>query len=62
MESLRVEIRRLADAQVCGVCGTVHIMALTPFPDDEGWPCPYDASKEAFAKRVEIVVKESIDE
>lgn len=46
----------------CHICGKVHPMALTPFPDEDGWPCAYDASKEAFAKRVEIVVKESMNE
>lgn len=48
--------------QPCAWCNEVHKMALTTFPDEDGWPCPWDASKEAFAKRVEIVIKESTDE
>ena len=61
-DQLEVTLGAMADARVCGYCHGVHNMALTPFPIEEGWPCPYDASKEAFAKRIEIVVKETIDE
>lgn len=52
------ERRDAVDGIICHICGKVHIMALTPFPDGEEWPCPYDSSKEAFHVRVAIVVRD----
>ena len=43
----------------CWRCGKNHPQALTPFPDEEGWPCPYDASKEALHERITLVVSDN---
>lgn len=36
----------------CHFCGKFHPMAWTPFPMEEGWPCPYNGSREAYIERV----------
>ena len=39
----------------CHICGQVHKMALTPFPMEPGWPCPYLATQEAYDRRVALI-------
>jgi hypothetical protein len=48
--------RDAVDGIICHICGKIHIMVKTPFPNEEGWPCPYDASKEALRDRIALVV------
>jgi hypothetical protein len=41
--------------EICHICGERHPMALTPFPLENGWPCPYDATPEAYIERVGMI-------
>lgn len=54
----KMYLMKVGEMAPCRTCGKVHLMALTPFPDGEEWPCPYDSSKEAFHVRVAIVIRD----